>query len=265
MNLTASSSCSALASQSTCDIECNQGYTATSPTMTCVRGEWFGSASCEPNPCVDDLPSITMMNRDASEMTCNNTASDATCEISCQSGYTPSGSLECSLGLWVESTMPTCDMDCSSNPPIRFLNNTATTCQNTSSGTTCNGVACQRSSSAYYSYNSQVAVTCYNGTYVTSVSNSVSNDFSTYASVETYESTVNLICVPDACDSEPSIANYTGSGCANTATNATCNVNCDQGYHQVNGPATCYAGVWQEPLPTCEEDPCPNVRIYFPV
>ena len=110
-----------------------------------------------------------------------------------------------------------------------------------------------------------VAVTpvCYNGTYVVPNDSSTLNDFSTYASVETYESTVNLICVPDPCDSEPPIANYTGSGCASTATNATCDVNCDQGYHQVNGPATCYAGVWQEPLPTCEEDPCPNVRFVF--
>ena len=104
---------------------------------------------------------------------------------------------------------------------------------------------------------------CHNGTYVVPNDSSILNDFSTYTSVETYESTVNLICVPDACDSEPSIANYTGSGCASTASNATCNVNCDQGYHQVNGPATCYAGVWQEPLPTCEEDPCPNVRFVF--
>ena len=266
MNVTASSSCSNLSSQSTCDIECDEGYTASNPTMTCVRGEWFGSATCEPNPCLDDLPLINQMDRTASRVTCNNTASDSTCEISCENGYTPSGSLECSLGYWVESTMPTCDMDCSSNPPIRFLNNTATMCQNVSSGSTCNVVTCLTSPSAYYSYNSHVAVTCYNGTYVTSVSNSVSDDFSTYASVDTYESTVNLICVPDPCDSEPLIANYTGSGCADTASNATCNVNCDQGYHQVNGPATCYAGVWTEPLPTCEEDSCqspPNEILFL--
>ena len=104
------------------------------------------------------------------------------------------------------------------------------------------------------------APVCYNGTYVVPIQSSITDDFSTYARVETYENTVNLICVPDPCDSEPLIANYTGSGCADTASNATCNVNCDQGYHQVNGPATCYAGVWTEPLPTCEEDSCPSVR-----
>ena len=104
------------------------------------------------------------------------------------------------------------------------------------------------------------APVCYNGTYVVPIQSSITDDFSTYVSVDTYESTKSLICAPDPCDSEPLIANYTGSGCANTASNATCDVNCDQGYHQINGPATCYAGVWTDPLPTCEEDPCPDVR-----
>ena len=487
MNVTASSSCSNLTSQSTCDIECDEGYTASNPTMTCVRGEWFGSATCEPNSCVDDLPLIEQMDRTASRMTCNNTSSDSTCEISCENGYTPSGSLECSLGLWIERTMPTCDLDCSSNPPIQFLNNIATMCQSISSGSACENVTCLRSSSGYYSidetgelnipqvadlindaipekhaiywyryttqyiqdgggnmydngnyiqwnganllykyagryssyaievneygttnseyliadyvwdgsyrsgfgatYKSSIrsssmvleatvtssgtfsiygnlggngqrqideydlsawrvfrtstyntgaptinhliflsdpvanagatrlvwsttstdlenhriqniapgtkliyimystrsgytmsdaehrsivemvehsfgrpAPVCYNGTYVVPIQSSITDDFSTYVSVDTYESTESLICAPDPCDSEPLIANYTGSGCANTASNATCDVNCDQGYHQVNGPATCYAGMWTEPLPTCEEDPCPDVR-----
>ena len=488
VNRTASD-CNGTTSQSTCEIICNEGYTATQNHTTCVRGGWTGNVACEPNPCVDDLPMIAQMDRTASQVTCNNTASNSTCEISCENGYTSSGSLECSLGLWIESTMPTCDMDCSSNPPIRFLNNTATMCQSMSSGSACENVTCLRSPSGYYSrlltvnvdiadladliddaipspwsiywdpnsynyigdgggdmydggnyleWNSEgwlpykygvhrnapglieadeesgtshglradyvwdgsgysgfgatyktsirsssmilettvtdsgtfriygnlgadgggyiqteqydlsnwkvfrkstfstgdptinhliflsnpvanagvtqttnpnthlenhqimniapgtqliyilyathsrytmssaehqtiidlvtdnamtfVPPVCYNGTYVKSVSNSVSGDFSTYASVETYESTIDLICGPDPCDSEPLIANYTGSGCANTASNATCDVNCDQGYHQVNGPATCYAGVWTEPLPTCEEDPCPDVR-----
>ena len=150
VNRTASD-CNGTTSQSTCEVVCNEGYTASQNHTTCVRGGWTGNVYCEPNSCTDDLPSIAMMDRNASQVTCNGIASNSTCEISCQTGYRSTGSLECSLGLWVESTIPTCNLDCSSNPPIRFLNNTATLCQNTPSGSTCENVTCLRSPSAYYS------------------------------------------------------------------------------------------------------------------
>ena len=216
VNLTLSD-CNGTASQSTCTIVCDEGYSTTQNYTTCVRGGWVGNVSCVPNPCTNDLPLISQLNVSASTTTCNNTASGSSCEITCESGFTPSSSLECSLGSWVESTIPTCDMDCSGNPPIQFLNETATLCQNTASGSTCSGATCLRSLSAYYTLDSQVSLICYNGTYVVRDSTSQTTDISALVKVETYESTNSLICSPDACDSEPVILNYTGSGCAGTS------------------------------------------------
>ena len=489
VNLTATN-CSGTASQSTCDIMCNEGYTAAPDHYaTCVRGGWVGNVACEPNPCLDDLPFVAFMNRTASTTSCNSTSSNSTCDIVCSEGYTRSGTLSCLTGSWVENSLPTCNADCATNPPIRFLNDSSTTCLETASGSQCRNATCLRSPSAYYSYvnprnveysavvdliNSaipsphyidwelsssfpdrlvdgggdmyndgymlswysvglndvgdpihwkrgstsstteininngaefhadyvyqsadqtinnmcdeyftylrgssmvwemtvmhqgtlsikgglgaqgvgtvefrtyassswrgfrksfkntndatinyltlvsdpganagttsfaspfnnlyneiryigpiqagtrvihilysttydyfmsdaehqhifDVATTtidgdlfCYNGTYVVGDPND--DDTSSYVDVETYENTVQLMCTPDSCDSEPVIANYSGSGCAGTSSNETCGIVCDAGYHEENGPASCYAGVWT--LPTCEEDPCPDV------
>ena len=62
VNRTASD-CNGTTSQSTCEIICNEGYTATQNHTTCVRGGWTGNVACEPNPCVDDLPLINQMDR----------------------------------------------------------------------------------------------------------------------------------------------------------------------------------------------------------
>ena len=100
MNLTASSSCSFMASQSSCDIECDEGYTASNPTMTCVRGEWVGTATCEPSAC-DTLPPVEFIDTSASAE-CMNTESGASCNVTCMSGYSEAvtTTATCHKGVW---------------------------------------------------------------------------------------------------------------------------------------------------------------------
>ena len=159
--------------------------------------------------------------------------------MTCASGYHPSNAtLLCLRGEFVVGSKSCVENACDTVPEsVPHINATASAepCEGTASQATCTFV-CDEG----YEPNGG-SVTCVRGDWNLN----------------------GASCTLLPCRAEPTVTHYTGSGCVNTASNATCNVNCDQGYHQVNGPATCYAGVWQEPLPTCEEDPCPNVRFVF--
>ena len=87
MNHTESSLvCSNVTSGSSCNITCDDKYTVREPTMTCIRGEWFGNATCFASSC-DDVPPIEHIDSTASA-SCVNTESRASCNISCLEGYT---------------------------------------------------------------------------------------------------------------------------------------------------------------------------------
>jgi hypothetical protein len=142
MNSTASSSCAHTYSQSTCDIVCDEGYTAANSTMTCIRGEWMGNAICVPNPC-DNVPPIEHIDSVASA-SCLNTESGASCNITCLDGYTveDTASATCYNGMWVSSNppLPSCVADCSTHPPVDHINASATDCGDSSHLTTCDFV-----------------------------------------------------------------------------------------------------------------------------
>jgi len=80
-----------LASGSTCQPTCNSGYTV-SGTSSCSAGT-LTAATCSANPCD---ASAAPTNGGAGDCT-NSLASGSTCQPTCNSGYTVSGTSSCSL------------------------------------------------------------------------------------------------------------------------------------------------------------------------
>ena len=67
---------------------------------------------------------------------CSNTPSGNWCSVSCNAGYTSTGSAKCYASNWI--VKPTCEPSpCSSDPLISNLNYAQTHCENTGHGLTC--------------------------------------------------------------------------------------------------------------------------------
>jgi hypothetical protein len=87
-----------LASGSTCQPTCNAGYTV-SGTSSCSAGI-LTAATCSVNPCDASAPPT---NGDAGDCT-NSLGSGLTCQPTCNSGYTVSGTSSCSEGTLTAAT-----------------------------------------------------------------------------------------------------------------------------------------------------------------
>ena len=92
-----------LASGSTCQPTCKSGYTV-SGTSSCTAGT-LTAATCSANPCD---ASAAPANGAAGDCT-NSLASGSTCQPTCKSGYTVSGTSSCTAGTLTAAT-------CSANP-----------------------------------------------------------------------------------------------------------------------------------------------------
>ena len=93
-----------LASGATCQPTCDAGYTV-SGTSSCTAGA-LTAALCDADPCDASVPPD---NGGAGDCT-NDLASGATCQPTCDAGYTVSGTSSCTAGAL---TAASCDAVCS--------------------------------------------------------------------------------------------------------------------------------------------------------
>jgi len=91
-----------LASGSSCQPTCDTGYTV-SGTSSCLLGE-LTPATCDPNPCDASTPPTNGGNGTCTE----NLASGSSCQPTCDTGYTVSGTSSCEAG---QLTPATCEPD----------------------------------------------------------------------------------------------------------------------------------------------------------
>lgn len=82
-----------MASGTTCDIECNDGYDATGQTE-CSLGSFTERASCEPCNCTG----ITAPNNGGMGNCTESLEHSSSCQPSCNTGYYPSGPSTCDKG-----------------------------------------------------------------------------------------------------------------------------------------------------------------------
>merc|ERR1719253_973289 len=87
-----------LASGSTCQPQCEMGYTA-SGTSSCSAGT-LTAATCLPNPCDASTAPAHGSPGDCT----SNLASGSTCQPQCETGYTASGTSSCSAGTLTAAT-----------------------------------------------------------------------------------------------------------------------------------------------------------------
>ena len=246
MNLTASSSCTYLASQSTCDIECDEGYTAVSQTMTCVRGEWVGNATCVASSC-NTLPPIEHIDATLSSG-CINTESGASCNVTCETGYSEAitTTAMCHKGIW------------SGSEPIgevrayELLKSNAI-CSNSIllsydvDASSCAPQAISRGIS-YFSY-SPSSNQCY-GSYECSTF----NEDSSFNAYSTYVRQDLPWCALD-CSVHPPVEHIDAefTNCGDSSHLTVCDFVCESGYTHT-GPSTCQNGTWDNNGNTCNKN-----------
>jgi hypothetical protein len=119
---------STLASGSTCQPTCNEGYTV-SGTSSCYNGA-VTAATCSGSPC-----DASAAPENGKVGTCTSTlASGSTCQPTCNTGYTVSGTSSCTLGALTAATCSASPCDASAAPE----NGEVGTCTSTlASGSTC--------------------------------------------------------------------------------------------------------------------------------
>jgi len=206
-----------LASGSSCQPTCDTGYTV-SGTSSCLLGE-LTPATCDPNPCDASTPPTNGGNGTCTE----NLASGSSCQPTCDTGYTVSGTSSCEAGQLTPAT-------CEPNPcdasvaPTNGGNGTCT--ENLASGSSCQP-------------------TCDTGYTVSGTSSCEAGQLSP------------ATCEPNPCDaSTPPTNGGNGTCTENLASGSSCQPTCDTGY-TVSGTSSCEAG--QLTPATCEPDSCEAV------
>ena len=193
---------SSLASGSTCQPTCNDGYTV-SGTSSCSAGT-LTAATCSPSPCD---ASAAPANGGVGDCT-SSLASGSTCQPTCDAGYTVSGTSSCSLGTLTAATCEPNPCDASAAP----ANGDVGDCTSSlASGSTCQP-------------------TCNDG-YTVSGTSSCSAGTLTAAT-----------CSPSPCDASAAPANGGVGDCTSSlASGSTCQPTCDAGY-TVSGTSSCSLG-----------------------
>jgi len=167
------------------------------------------NAFCNPNPCSDVLG----IEHYSAADNCAGTASDASCTPECDSGWTSSGDVSCSLGNWTDPGV-TCDPDpCLADPPIAHLNGTSSSCEDTLSGATC-------SFNCNAGFTPSSSATCTTGSW-------------------------DVRTCDESCQTEPDA--FSGSGstdCSNTVHGGSCAVNCTGTLLATPTNFTCSHSVW---------------------
>lgn len=159
------------------------------------------------------------------------------CNVTCLEGHSPNWHpdpvVTCVNGSWLGGE---CLPDpCLTDPPFANLNETATFCENTTSGD-----ECSYSCDTFYVPNGNA--TCLNGQWL--------ND---------------TRCVLLPCRNNPvgiEYMNFSSTDCALTGSGESCAVDCDEGYFPV-GVAKCDMAQWNVSFVRCEEKPCGNFSIEF--
>eukprot|EP00927_Polykrikos_kofoidii_P033732 TRINITY_DN2855_c1_g1_i1.p1 TRINITY_DN2855_c1_g1~~TRINITY_DN2855_c1_g1_i1.p1 ORF type:complete len:2117 (-),score=255.99 TRINITY_DN2855_c1_g1_i1:98-6232(-) len=217
----ASGRCAGTLSGQTCVVRCMTGYVSTGAS-TCFDGVWSTEQKCTPqscnsNPPVDHLDNIVSQ--------CAGTASGSTCAFTCMLGYSPSGDAACSLASWTEP-LPTCKPDpCSGNPMVLELDQSATKCDGTPSGQSCD-LKCKMG------FLPTSAVLCTVGAWK-----------------------VGPECLPSPCSALPAIMNMdvAATSCKDTASGETCAFKCLPGFVP-SGVLTCIDNLWDSQ--SCLKQPC---------
>ncbi|CAL6292695.1 unnamed protein product [Bathycoccus prasinos] len=205
---------STLASGSTCQPTCNTGYTV-SGTSSCTLGT-LTAATCSANPCD---ASAAPANGAVGDCT-STLASGSTCQPTCNTGYTVSGTSSCLAGTLTAATCVGNPCDTSAAP----ANGAVGDCTSTlASGSTCQP-------------------TCNTG-YTVSVTSSCTLGTLTAAT-----------CSASPCDASAAPANGAVGDCTSTlASGSTCLPTCNTGY-TVSGTSSCTLGTLT--AATCSANPC---------
>jgi len=142
----------------------------------------------------------------------------------CQRYHDPDEAL-CFAGQYASTNY--CLENCANDPTITYLNNTASSCENTLSDSTCEFVCDE----GYYATD---VASCYNGTYFEGPS-----------------------CEELPCGEIEGVDFMSDqTSCNGTASGNTCNLICMDGYTaRPSTEATCQLGKWTQ-LPICEENSC---------
>ena len=198
--------CNGLVTDGSCTVTCNAGYTLSSGGVSCPAGTITNDAVCTPDVCDSEPTSLADGTIDCG----SGLVTDASCSFTCNTGYTPSGSITCT-----EGTLDN-DAKCTANACDGST-------QTVNHGTVdCNGLVTDGS----------CTVTCNTG--YTLSSGGVSCPAGTI--------TNDAICTPDVCDSEPtSLADGTVDCGSGLVTDASCSFACNTGYTP-SGSITCTEG-----------------------
>jgi len=156
--------------------------------------------------------------------------------VTCIKGHSanwhPDPIVTCYNGSWLGGE---CLPDpCFTDPPFDNVDETASLCENTTSGNTCSYV-CETD------YKPNGNATCLNGEWL--------ND--TWC--------VHLPCVENPVGIE--FMNSSSTDCAFTESGRECEIACNDGYTPMGAPPTCHIAVWNITSSYCEESPCGNFSI----
>jgi len=198
-----------LASGSTCQPMCNDGYTVSGNTE-CRLGEIIAEATCEPNSC--DLPTApTNGELGTCDAFINTMYSGNWCNFECDDGYTRKGvQTACYLG---ELTEQTCEPSpCSMENP---MNGGAGDCP------------------TELAHNGTCTPTCDNGYTLSSTKSTTSCSLGVLTKAE---------CLPNSCTMQDPENGLAGTNCTSPFTHGSeCTPTCDTGY-TVSGKTSCSAG-----------------------
>jgi len=204
----------ALASGSACQPTCDGGYTV-SGSSSCITGS-LTAATCYASPCDASTPPTNGAVGDCTDAL----ASGSTCQPTCDSGYTVSGSSSCNLGSLTAATCEGNPCDASTPP----TNGAVGDCTDALAS----GSACQP--------------TC-DGGYTVSGSSSCNLGSLTAAT-----------CEANPCDASTPPTNGAVGDCTDAlASGSACQPTCDSGY-TVSGSSSCTTGSLTDA--TCEGNPC---------
>ena len=119
-----------------CDLQCDEGYTATDGPL-CFAGSFIDTALCNPDPCQPG--SVVIENSRTGLGPCAGTPSGETCPIVCSEGYEPDSEAECHAGTF--TNVPNCvELPCFP-ADLRVTNSSSKSCDDESTvshGETCN-------------------------------------------------------------------------------------------------------------------------------
>ena len=230
-----------------------------------------GGACCPGAPC--DAGSAPL-NGGAGDCSAS-LASGATCQPSCDSGYTASGASVCAAGVLAAATCDADPCDASAAP----ANGGVGTCDASIES----GSSCQPACDAGYTVSGVsscttgvlTAATCSadpclavgapsNGgagdcgaslASGTSCQPTCNSGFTVSRPTSCWTGTlVAAVCAPNPCDASAAPANGSAAGCGpSLASGATCQPSCDSGY-TASGPSSCAAGTLS--AATCDANPC---------